>query len=168
MFPKIVLQTLRLCVKLLDNDEESKELLKSITRAEAYLKARFKTQCSYDDSCRSHCINYALSHPNDGELFSKCNRIHDSICKECLAVVDCIALLKAKLSHLPLSHEREVAEFKVANSEMKVIEWQRHIMRGLQQSKARSNAFTNLGPTDSLWIRDFAQKYNPTKVNFCI
>lgn len=143
---------------------DTKEFLKTINEAEGYIKARFKFHCEYDDSCMSHCIKHALSHPKDKDLLSKCEKKHDRICVECLALVNCIASLKLKLSHLQPSHAKDVAEYDVRNAESKIMEWQRHLLRGVQQSKARTNAFQELGTTKALWMRDFAQKYNPTKV----
>lgn len=120
--------------------------------------------CNLDDSCRSHCINYALSHPKDKEFFSECKKNHDRNCAECLAIVDCIASLKLMLSNLPQSHQKDVANWEIAKSDEKIMEWQRHILRGVQQSKARSEAFKDLGPTNALWMRDYAQKVLPSKV----
>lgn len=117
-----------------------------------------------DDPCISHCISHSLSHPSDRDLFAKCKKIHDQRCEECSNVVSCISSLKNKFAQLPLSHEREVAEWEIANSERKIMDWQKHIMRGVQQSKARSKAFQTLGLTLALWLRDYAQKFLPTKV----
>lgn len=102
--------------------------------------------CANDDRCNSHCIDHALSHPKDKQLFAKCETIHDRVCAECLNVVNCIASLKFKLNELPKSHEKSVADWEVSNAEVKIIEWQKHILRGVQQSKARENAFKVLGP----------------------
>lgn len=151
-------------MKLLPDADEAKELLKCINQSEDYLKARYKMHCNNDDSCVSHCIDHALSHPKDTELFSKCEKIHDRHCKECLSIVDCIGSLKLMLTQMPPSHGQEVAQWEVENAEQKIMEWQRHILRGVQQSKARSKSFMELGPSSALWIRDFAQKVNPSKV----
>lgn len=157
-------EVMRNCVKSLGKDDESKELMKRINLAESYLKARYKTHCHCDDSCISHCITHALSHPSDKDLQSKCNKIHDSICDECVNVVDSIETLKLKIVNLPTRRETEVMTHEIANAEIKISDWQKHIIRGVQQSKARSEAFKNLCSTWAIWIRDFAQKYLPSKV----
>jgi hypothetical protein len=154
-------------VKLFE-DEETKQLMKKINQSENYLKGRFKTHCERNSAYITHCIDFALSNPNDKELQSKCENEHSSICDECLNLVHSIDFLKLKLNHLQDGHEKEVAQFEVSNAEAKILEWQRHIVRGVQQSKSRSNAFSSIGPTNALWIRDFAQKYNPNKVNTII
>lgn len=158
------MKALKTCAKLLEKNDENKELSKWIDSSEGYLKARFKTHCSYDDSCSSHCIKHALSHPTDKDLFSKCDKIHNSICAECLRLIDCIDVLKRKVIQLPSSHRREVALYEIDNAQKKIINWQKHIMRGVQQAKARVNVLQNLDAITALWIRDFAQKYLPTKV----
>lgn len=149
---------------MLGNNEETKELLESIKKSESYLKARFRKHCNYNDSCMSHCINHGLSHPKDKELFSSCDKNHDRFCLECLNLVTCLASIRLKINQLPISHEKEVAEWEVENATFKIFAWQKHILRGAQQSKARSTAFTELGPTKAIWIRDYAEKVIPTKV----
>jgi hypothetical protein len=147
-----------------ESNEESKQLLKAIDSSESYLKTRFRTHCQYDDTCSSHCIKHSLSNPKDNDLISKCNEKHDSVCGECLNVIDCIATMKLKAGKLLLLREKELAVYEVVNAEMKIMNWMKHIIRGVQQSKAREDSFTSLQSTTAIWIRDFAQKYNPTKV----
>lgn len=87
-------------------------------------------------------------------------------------MVNCIASLKLNLTYLSRSHEKDVANWEVSNAELKIMEWQKHILRGVQQTTARENAFKELGLTIALWIRDYAHKYVPTKVllqkSFCL
>lgn len=155
---------MRKLLTLFGNTAETKELLKSINSAEFYLKARYRTHCSNEATCSSHCINYALSHPTDKDLFSKCDIVHDHICEECQNIIDCIRNLKVKAAGIELRHEREVSEYEICNAEMKIMDLQKHIIRGVQQSKARSDALANLDQTSALWLRDYAQKVNPCKV----
>lgn len=116
-------------MKLLGNDDETKKLSECVNASEKYLKARFKTHCKYDDICSSHCIKHALSHPNDKDLFSRCDKLHRSICGECLTLNDCIVTLKLKVCQLPSSHEKDVALYEIANAQRKIMEWQKHIMQ---------------------------------------
>ncbi len=161
----LLLQSLRRCLTLLTNTDQTRQLLEEIDSAELYLKARFRMHCTNDDSCISHCIDHALSHPTDIELTSECNNIHDRYCKECCAITESIDLLKVMLAKLSSSHERDVAFWDVANCKQKIFEWKKHILRGVQQSKARSEKFRELEPSSALWIRDYAQKVNPSKVS---
>lgn len=153
-----------MCFKLLPQNHDNEELLKQINLSESYLKARFQTHCKYNDSCRTHCINYALSHPNDNDFFSRCEQNHDQICGECLNVINCIAAVKSKISQITDDRQREVTTYEIGNAEQKIMDWQKHVIRGVQQAKARANALNNLQQSNGLWIRDFAQKYNPNKV----
>lgn len=57
-----------------------------------------------------------------------------------------------------------MALWEVQNAKQKIFEWKKHIMRGVQQSKARAELFRESGPSTALWIRDFAPKVNPSKV----
>lgn len=155
---------MRLCLKMLYQNEETTKLLKCIIQSGNYLKARYKMHCKVNDSCISHCVNHALSHPQDKELLSTCDRPHDRICLECQNIINSIASLKSMINRLPQSHEKDVAVWEVRDAEVKIIEWQKHIMRGVHQSKARAEAFKELGPTNAVWIRDYAEKVLPAKV----
>lgn len=64
----------------------------------------------------------------------------------------------------PVSHEKDVAVCEVEGAKERIKEWQKHILRGVQQTKARTKAFEELGPTNALWIPGYAQKFNPSKV----
>lgn len=149
---------------MLEKDEGSGELLTCINSSERYLKARYRTHCKIDDPCISHCITHALSHPSDNDLASNCDEYHCSVCGECRSLIDSLTILKLRITNLPRSHQKDVACYEVKNAEQKFFDWQRHIMRGVQQGKARLNVMKNLDSTTTLWIRDFAQKYLPTKV----
>lgn len=163
---------MRNCLKLFGSGSDVKELLHCLNSSEKYLKARFSTHCKCNDSCSSHCINHALSHPTDNDLYSTCEKSHDVTCGECLALRDCFTKFRSMISQLPAGHEKEVAEYDIINSESVIMDWQKHIMRGVQQSKARSDAFSNLDQTSAIWLRDYAQKVLPSKVasssNICL
>lgn len=151
-------------MELLTNTEGVNELLKEIDRSECYLKTRYKMHCKNDDSCISHCIDHALSHPSEKEFISECKNVHNQYSKDCNAITTCIDLLQLLLTKLPSSHRREIALWEVRNTKEKIFECKKHILRGVQQSKARVESFRELLPSTALWIRDFAQKVNPSKV----
>lgn len=136
-----------MCVKLLGDTDETKELLKCLNISESYLKGSFRTHCNYNDSCSIHCNSFALSHPSDKELLSRCDKFLDSMCEECLTLVDSVATLKLKVGRLPLLHEREVAEYDVANAETKTYNaWRTTIKSSFKcVQKSRCNKF----PLDS-------------------
>lgn len=65
---------------------------------------------------------------------------------------------------LPDTHAKAVLIEDTKTAKAKILEWQRHILRAVKQDKARDAAFKDLTSTEALWIRDFAQKINPSKV----
>lgn len=154
-------------MKLLDDNIGTKLLLNWINSSEGYLKARYKSHCNLDDSCSSHCIKHALSHPTDKDLSLECENSHTTNCGECVRLNECIKCLELKVSKLPASHQKDIELYNIANARTKIMDWQKHIMRGVQQSKARSDAFNGLDAATAFWIRDFAKKYLPTKVTIC-
>lgn len=119
---------MRTSVRLFEDNQETKTLLKFIDESEQYIKTRYKIHCSNDDSCMTHCIDHALSNPKDKDFRSPCTKIHDRICEECLNVVKCFASIKSDLHRLPSSHEKEVAQYDVKTAEQKIMGWQQHIL----------------------------------------
>lgn len=80
------------------------------------------------------------------------------ICRECQGIVDCIATLKVKIAQLAFNRQKEVAEVNILDAESRIMDWQRHIMRGVQQSKARADAFSNLNEISGIWTRPTPMK----------
>lgn len=148
----------------MDDNDKTRKNLERFVESENYLKARYKLHCNSNDSCISHCIEHFLSHPKDKKLSLACDKLHDRRCVDCQNIITSIDSLKSMINTLPQSHEKDVALWEIKNAEVKIMDWQKHILRGVQQSKARVDAFKLLGPTNAIWIRDYAQKINPSKV----
>lgn len=143
---------------------EKKSLSGRLEAARAYLKVKFKLHCDNDNNCRSHCIQYALSNPSDIKLSTNCTVAHTAVCLECLNITNTINDIQSALTQLMDTREKELALHDVNIAKSKIQEWKQHIVRGVQQGKARTSALSNLKSDETVWIRDFAQKVNPSKV----
>lgn len=151
-------------MQLYENDETTrKSLLAKLSNAKQYLKARYSTHCQIDSSCASHCINHALSIKIHGD---DCNVMHDKLCLDCENILDTFKIVKDCLNQKEESHEKKVQLYDYDFGIEKIKEWQRHIVRGVQQDKARAFVMNNLSSKDCMWIRDWAQKILPIRVSF--
>lgn len=146
-------------------EAEKKALCECLNAAKIYLKVKFKLHCEKDESCPSHCLQHALSNPSDNKLSAVCSLEHTDICSECFNLIKTMQDIQKAIVKLPDSREKELAMHDIQIAEAKITEWKRHIVRGVQQSKARACAFSDIRPDEAVWIRDFAQKVNPSKVH---
>lgn len=53
--------------------------------------------------------------------------------------------------------------FDINISKTRVLNWFGHQVRSVQQEKSKSDTFKELGMTGAIWIRDWSQKYLPTR-----
>lgn len=120
--------------------------------------------CEDNSSIPTHCLQHGLSHPTDTALMSKCLKTHDEVCSECINIITTIKHIEDQIILMPDTHAKSVLMLDTKDAKAKIMEWQKHIIRGVKQDQARDAAFSNLGATEALWIRDFAQKINPSKV----
>lgn len=149
------------------NKEKQKELIQKVNKAKSYLKSKYKSHCTNNNECASHCIDFALSKPLVPDLQSICSENHTNVCPECTNVTHISKEIKYEVEKLPACHEKQVALHEIELAAKKIGEWQHHIIRGKQQGKARDDAFESVDDKCCIWIRDFAQKYNPTRVSIC-
>lgn len=140
---------------------DRKEISKMIASAKQYLKGRFTTHCQIDANCSSHCISHGLKN-NQNEEF--CSVVHDKTCIDCINIINIFTTLKDRVNVQDDSHEKSVQLFDLQNAVNKITDWQKHVLRGTQQEKARSFAMNSLSYKRCLWIRDWGQKILPTKV----
>ena len=44
-----------------------------------------------------------------------------------------------------------------------ILEWQRHILRGVQQELGKKALLDKIGPTTCYWLKDWGMKYIPLR-----
>lgn len=158
-----VVKLLSNCLELLSSTEQ-RVLSECLKKAKDYMKARYKLHCESDSDCPSHCASHALSHPIDQQLKSECTKKHSHVCQECYNVKETIKNIETAVNQLPDSRNKVLALHDIHTAETKIMDWKRHIIRGMQQGKARDAGLKNLKENEAMWIRDYAQKVNPSKV----
>lgn len=56
---------------------------------------------------------------------------------------------------------KEDLKYDFDTAKRNILNWISHIIRGVQQTEAKINAFAQLNEENGLWIRDWAQKVLP-------
>jgi hypothetical protein len=88
--------------------------------------------------------------------------VYLSDCKNCEDVFT--TLESFRLLHLSsIADYTEELEFNCNQNSNIIVDWIRHIVRGVQQAKAKSFAMNQLSTTCGVWLRDWAQKVLPMK-----
>lgn len=153
------IENLKKIANEIENADERKNIINRLNEVEKYLKlSRFQQHCSLDNECASHCIGNALTSTKNQ---AKCAKSHSATCNDCLNIHESIETLKAARS-VNLSKKKKDNLFYIIDKHFVAIkEWQQHIIRGVQQTKAKTEALQNMTATEALWIRDWAQKVLP-------
>ena len=155
--------------KILDDlciqPDAKKQLLYSLDASKRYLKIGYKSHCESDDSqCATHCRKFALSSPGEEEFSSTCQHDkHNMICDQCLCLVQTLDDILELVTNEPESNRKDEIMYDVALATEYILEWFRHIIRGVQQEKAKTDVLPTLDDTSALWLKDWAQKVLPLR-----
>lgn len=121
---------------------------------------RFERHCDWDSECPSHCIKHALS-SSDPELQETCDNDHLFVCKDCFNLIESVDLLKTEIQKISDKRDRESKLYEIENCFSDILSWEQHIIRGVQQDKAKTDALKHIENCQAVWIRDWAQKILP-------
>lgn len=149
---------------LIFNNKEKDEIVNSLAIAEDYLKVRFESHVEYESSCLSHCASHGLSNFKDPDLQRRCSKPHDTTCFDCFNLSNTMATIKSKVDSLNNDRiDKKDLMHRVQEAEIKVKDWQKHLLRANQQGKAKSDVMEIIknNPDSALLVRDFAQKILP-------
>ena len=140
-----------------------KRLLDKLEQAKRYLKIGFPQHCSEHSSCPSHCITFALSDQNDPNLCKDRHFAiegHSSNCNDCSNLCATIDEIIDTLVESEFKNKDDILYDANAAKE-NIMRWTQHIIRHVQQNKAKIDAIELLSDTTGLWIRDYCQKVLP-------
>ena len=90
-----------------------------------------------------HCISYAMSDPKDGDFQAKCDHRHNG----------------TQLS----PDMKEQWAYDVSTAEQAILAWKAHLVRGVNQDKARIEVIDDLDSSSVLLVQDWAMKFLPRK-----
>ena len=124
---------------------------------------------SESSSIPDHCIVYALSDPKDVDYQSTCSHHHNDCCSQCnglAAVIDEIEKVIEKTVIGPEDVSKEVNDeltFLTERAKRDVNAWKSHLLRSVNQDKARLGILEGLDETSVLLVQDWAMKFIPRK-----
>ena len=107
--------------------------------------------------CPSHCISLILSDPKDSNPGKNrhCSDGHQSTCEDCSDLYQLIDEVTNTANGL-VNNSDTLYDVKIAKEN--IFKWQQHIIRHVQQNKAKVNAMDLINKCTGLRIRDYYQK----------
>ena len=113
----------------------------------------------YSD-CPSRCISLALSDPKDPNLAKNihCSDGHQSTFEDCSDLYQLIDEVTNAVNGV-VNNSDILYDAKIAKEN--IFKWQQHIIRHVQQNKAKVNAMGLINKCTRLWITDYCQKVLP-------
>ena len=99
--------------------------------------------------CPSHCISLALSDPKDPNLAKNrhCSDGHRSTCEDCSNLYQLIDEVTNAVNGL-VNNSDILYDVKIAKEN--IFKWQQHIIRHVQQNKAKVNAMDLINKCNGL------------------
>ena len=140
------------------------QMKKSLQNGKRYFKTGYCNNCQQDEStCPDHCLQFALSDPNDSDLEEQCAHEHTTSCGEC----DDITIRLDKIEHVikskdTKSYRKEQQEdilYDFERSRKAISLWKAHMMRTTNQERAKQELLENLDPSSNLIVLDWAMKF---------
>ncbi|KAK3085974.1 hypothetical protein FSP39_011508, partial [Pinctada imbricata] len=111
-----------------------------------------------------HCCSFALSDTTCNSEYSRtCDHNHHQSCLECENVSKAIALINEAAVEVCFEDEdqKDEIQYILQQSTKAVYEWKQHILRTMNQDRARQSVMDSLQPDEALLERDWAMKFLP-------
>ena len=139
-------------------------ILQKLDKAKQYLKTDFKTHCLESEStCADHCIPFALSDPDDVNFQVKRTHHHTVFCESCENLKDTLGEILEKIGqHQDTTFSQDHREdllYDCKASQSHILKWKAHILRGINQEKAKQNIIASLDDSSVLVVMDWAMKF---------
>jgi hypothetical protein len=141
------------------------ELKRSLRNGKSYLGSTFANHCQGDDSrCPDHCRKFALSDPVDKDFQQPCDHEHNDVCSQCDELTVCLyrlnELVKAANNVTFYSDEqKDDFLYDIEKATNSVLDWKAHIMRSVNQERAKQGIIAKLDSKSYLIIMDWAMKF---------
>lgn len=147
----------------------SQDVIKNLQKAKLYLKSEYKVHCQVTSSpCADHCRPFALSDPVDGDFQMKCTHKHTMTCELCENISSILEELRCKIKdhkHFSFTEDnREDLLHDFQEAYANIYKWKSHILRSVNQEKAKQEVLEKLDETMVLIVFDWAMKF--TQIRF--
>ena len=115
--------------------------------------------CETLRSCETHCISCALSNKKLENLQLDHDHNHTETCHQYALLLSTIEAIGNLVSDVSKDQdEKDEVMYDVNTAKSNIFEWMTHIVRSVQQEKAKVHAMQLLSATTGFWISDWAQK----------
>ena len=141
----------------------NKGIVDNLERGKRYLKIGYPQHSVDHSTCASHCISFALSDTTDLNLCKErqCgSENHNSFCDQCSNLYSTIDQIIDLVKESQLKNKDDLL-YDTSNAKNNILKRTFHIIRHVQQNKAKTNVFDLLSETTGLWIKDYCQKVLP-------
>ena len=92
------------------------------------------------------------------------NHLHNETCHQCALFMSNIEAITNLLTDVSSDeYERDELLYEVNITKSNILEWMAHILRGVQQEKAKILAINELSQTKGFWLSNWAQKILPIR-----
>ena len=123
--------------------------------------SKLTTVCTVNST--DHCRKFALTDPVDPELHHPYPHQHQSTCEQCQGLKDVpkeVRLAIEGSSRKPYSSEqREDVLYDFDRAQSDILLWKAHIVRSINQGKAKQDALKLEDPQSAILIMDWAMKF---------
>lgn len=126
-------------------------------------KIYIQTHSEYSDYCRT----YALSDPDQPEFQAPEQHGMKKRCGQCLALIYTLNEIKANIDDFQWEtpKAKEEAKFLFDNAQSNIVDWQKHIVRTVNQDLARTDMLADMDRNTVFITIDFAMKFIPMRVS---
>ncbi|XP_062568266.1 uncharacterized protein LOC134230450, partial [Saccostrea cucullata] len=148
--------------RLLKGVEWADDIVQKLANGKQYLKLDYKMHVAVESEIPDHCSYYALS-SKAYEHQVTCSHPHNQICSSCHSLTNTIEQIKNAADEAQFEDEdqRDNIQYTLAQSVKALEEWKKHILRSVNQDRARSDILENIGEDQVLLERDWAMKFLP-------
>ena len=140
---------------------------KRLDAAKQYLKTNYKVNCGVGHSLvADHCKLYALSDPTDTDFQALCDHQHPSSCSSCedlKAVLREIENVLQNTGNQLSEEERGDLLHDLNEAKTNIFKWKAHILRSVNQEKAKHDVIEILDESSALLVMDWAMKFTQVK-----
>ncbi|XP_068721563.1 uncharacterized protein [Montipora capricornis] len=127
-----------------------------------YISAEGSSACtSWRSQIPDHCLAFALSDPKEEAFQNKCDHTHKECCQSCEELKCTLNLVEDSIKSLPEKDDDLL--YSYSQAVQAINSWKAHLLRSVQQDKARTDVFNTLDEKSVLITQDWAMKFLPQK-----
>ena len=144
----------------------SKEMKANLKNGKRYLKNEYQAHIGGEENCPDHCLYFSLSDPSQPSFSSPCSHNHDAVCDRCLNLSNTLGQITKKLSEsgtVLTETQKGNIQFEVQHAVESVNAWKAHLLRTINQERAKHEVLSGLDRESAMLVLDWAMKFLPLK-----